>query len=517
MPDELVAAPGAGTQLPVPNSTASAGRSTLVIGLSFLGIAVLNYAYANVMAWLLPVGSYGLLGIVQSCLNIAAVLLGSGFPLRLAQILARTHTPVEAHRAAKSALVGNLAISGFFGLLLLAAFASGRLHFGSYGIGIAALIILEVTLLAIMALWTGVLQGTLRFATLGGIRLVEVLVKVAAGIPLILLGYGVDAAIGAIVAGTVIAFSLFAWNTRRFPFWRERSWDSWGAYRDSLTIFASICALTVLGNIDIIGLQFFSTSERAGLLTGIYQAAIVLPRIPMLAASAYATALFPYLARAAERDLPHQVRAVLKYAMLWIVPMNVILLAIPEAVITSIFPASYLAGATALRIAALGSTLYVLASVGATVFQARRLAWLPALSLSIAAVVEIGALRLLVPTHATDGAALAFLIGSAVACIMLLIALMRHYPWRITVTDALRYLAAIVSLAVIPLAVSDGGKVKTVAGALLGACLYVLLLALVRLLRLSDIALLVPDLPYERIRRFARFTTGRDGSGDVTG
>jgi len=66
-----------------------------------------------------------------------------------------------------------------------------------------------------------------------------------------------------------------------------------------------MCAHGV-GNIDIIGLKLFSHPGQSNTLTGYYQAAIILPRIPILLAGAYVTTtLFPYLARGSQRDLVH--------------------------------------------------------------------------------------------------------------------------------------------------------------------------------------------------------------------
>ena len=100
---------------------ASASRSSLVTGIAFFGIAVLNFAYANAMAWLLPVQSYGRLGLVQSCVLIIATLVRAGFPWALARVLSNGASASEAYRAAKSGLVGNALIAVAFIIIMVLA------------------------------------------------------------------------------------------------------------------------------------------------------------------------------------------------------------------------------------------------------------------------------------------------------------------------------------------------------------------------------------------------------------
>jgi O-antigen/teichoic acid export membrane protein len=478
---------------------ASASRSSLVTGIAFFGIAVLNFAYANAMAWLLPVQSYGRLGLVQSCVLIIATLVRAGFPWALARVLSNGASASEAYRAAKSGLVGNALIGIAFIIIMVLAFAFAGLDFGSHGMVILGLIIVEALLVSLAALLAGVLQGTMRFGILGLGQAVETLIKLVAGVVLVLLGYGVEGATGAIVMGTAVLLLILAWSTRHFTFWRERSWGSWQVYGDSLTIFVGLCALTVIGNIDIIGLKLFSHPGQSDMLTGYYQAAIILPRIPILLAGAYATALFPYLARGSQQEIAAYTLKALKYGLLLIVPANLLLVAIPEQVIRLIYPETYLVSATALRIAALGSSFLSMATILISAFQARGLAHIPARWLPVAMLAEIIALWLLVPAYGIIGAALALLAGSVVACACLWIALARQYRWRMSLLDLARYLLVSGALVAITMLLPHSNRLWTLASSAIALVLYLVLLALARLIYPSDLAVLASGLPIDRV------------------
>jgi O-antigen/teichoic acid export membrane protein/glycosyltransferase involved in cell wall biosynthesis len=489
---------------------ASASRSSLVTGVAFFGIAVLNFAYANVMAWLLPVEGYGLLGLIQSCILLIATLVRAGFPWGLARVLSSGPSTSDAYRAAKSGLVGNLLIALGYSLVLLLAVAFAGLSFGAHSVLILSLIVVEAVLMAVATLLAGVLQGTMRFGLLGLGQAVETLVKLAAGVALVLLGYGVAGATSAIVLGSAVLLAIIAWHTRRFTFWREPAWGARHTYRDSLTIFVGLCALTVIGNIDIIGLKLFSHPGQSDTLAGYYQAAIVLPRIPVLLAGAYATALFPYLARDNHAEIGAYIIQALKYGLLLILPANLLLVAIPEQIIGLIYPDVYLVSASALRIAALGSCFLALATILISAFQARGLARVPARWLPIAAVAEIVALWLLVPSYNIAGAAVALLIGSTVACACLWFVLAREFHYRIALGNIARYVGVSGALVVVTMLLPHSNRLWTLASSTIALLVYVVLLALARLIRPPDLAVLTSGLPLDRVAPMAalveRFT-----------
>src|SRR5207253_728908 len=115
-------------------------------------------------------------------------------------------------------------------IVLVGAMAFGGLRFGSAYVVVAGLVIVETFLLAMAALWSGVLRGTLQFGTLGFGQFVEAFVKVIFGTALAVLGLSVTGAILGIVAGTAVYLVIIGWRTRKFTFWRERTWGGRAVY-----------------------------------------------------------------------------------------------------------------------------------------------------------------------------------------------------------------------------------------------------------------------------------------------
>ncbi len=488
-----------------PTIAASASQSSLITAVAFVGISVVNYLYANVMAWLLPVHAFGVLGLAQSYLLIAATLLNSGFPWGLARGLSRNASVAEAYRQAKSALIGNLAVALAVGLALIAATTYMGLHFGPEGSSVVPLILIETVLLAIAAVWAGVLQGTLRFVALNVGRFIEACIKLVGGVTMVLLGLGANGAVGAIVAGTAVLVILLGRSTRRFSFWHERSWGTWESYRGSLAIFGGLCSLAIIGNFDIIGLKLFSSASNGDTLAGLYQAATVLPRIPVLLSGAFAAVLFPYVARARDGELSLYLFDALRYAILLIIPLDLILIAIPQAAIAFVFPAAYQTSANALRIVAAASGLLSVATIITTMFQARGLARTPVLWLFVAAAAEVVGLALLVPTYGIEGAASALLIASSVACGSAGFSFLWHFGRRLhpLALDALKYCCVSIAFVGMLVVLPHPNHIWTVMSVLTALVIYLLLLSLVRLLRPADLTTLTAGLPVERVPRVA--------------
>lgn len=480
-------------------STISASRSSTASGFTFLGVAILNNIYAIVMAQLLPIHAFGILGLAQSWLLIAATLLNSGFPWELARALAQGASLRDAYRSAKGALAGNLMIGLLCGGLLMTAAITGALQFDANSTIIIGLLLAETMLLALAAVWGGIFQGSFRFGALGVSRVVEALIKLIGGVVLVAAGWNVLGVLAATVLGTLVSLVLLVWGARDFRFWRERSWSGWRTYRSSLTIFIGLCALTIIGNSDIIGVKLFSPPQQADELAGYYQVAAVLARIPLLLAGAYATALFPYIARAEDDTLGVYVVLAIKYALLLIVPLNLILIAEPAAAIQLIFPASYTASAGVLRIAAAGTMLLALATLFATMLQARGQARIPARWLPIAALLEVLLLWLLVPTYGITGAALALLIASIVACSFLVVACAHRFPWQLQAKQVVGYTFACTVLVAVLVVLPDTGVFQTVAGAIVALGLYGTVLAAVGIMQPRDITTLTAGLPLDRI------------------
>jgi len=260
-----------------------------------------------------------------------------------------------------------------------------------------------------------------------------------------------------------------------------------------------LCALTILGNLDIIGLKLFSPSQTGDLLTGYYQIAAVLSRIPVLLAGAYASALFPYLSRANSDEYKVYLERGMKYALLLVVPLNLLLLAAPEAAIRFMFPEIYLVSAQALRLAAGASLLLVLSTMFTTVLQARGYAHIPAAILPAVVTCEFVLLGALVPRYGLNGAGIAFLVASIGAFVGLACASRKLFSWHTELKTVAGYVAASLGLVVLMWILPQESRLATAASATVALAGYTALLALTRVLRPDDLTTLTAGLPLERI------------------
>jgi O-antigen/teichoic acid export membrane protein len=486
----------------------SASRSSTIAGLSFLGVAVLNNVYAILMAALLPVAAFGVLGLAQAWLLIAATLLNAGFPWELARVMARGGARDEIGATAKGALLGNLALAVALSGVLLAATHTDALALRPADEPIVWLLVAATLLLAVAAVGAGLLQGGLRFGAVGAARLAEAAVKLGAGALLALAGLGAFGAVAAMAAGAAVAVAILAWAARRLARWRAPGWGSLRNFRSALTLLVGLCALTLLSNLDIIGVKLFSPAAESDTLAGYYQTAAVLARIPLLLAGAYAGALFPYLSRSAGAALGAYTRQTLKYALLLLAPLHLILIAIPDAALGLLFPARYQASAGALRIAAAGTLLLSLATVMTMILQARGRARVPALWLLVAVAGQLVALALLVPGGGIEGAALSLVAGGALAVAGLAPATARLVAASLpALTDGGRLLAVRAAgyglacglLVLTLLALPHRGALGACLAALLALAVYGAVLAATGALRSSDLVTLTSGLPLGRI------------------
>ena len=109
---------------------------------------------------MLPKADFGVVGVLQNVLLLAAMVLGGSFTWVVSRVIARTGT-IEGDAAAvfRAALAGNLAVGAVFVVVLVASHAlpSG----GSRGL--LAPVVVTVAVMAVNGILYAALQGTQRF------------------------------------------------------------------------------------------------------------------------------------------------------------------------------------------------------------------------------------------------------------------------------------------------------------------------------------------------------------------
>ena len=252
----------------------------------------LNYAYQVFMGRALGPESYGVFGALFALFYLLTVL-GRGIRFSasrfVAELAGRQHEVAAFHR--------GLALRSFlFGCGLaavLVATSPAIAHF--LGVGSAWPVVIVAATIPLSLAFTanqGALQGLQWFAPLGGYKILQAAVKLVAGVALVVAGYGVLGAFGALALAMLLAVVLTALHLRvRLPP-RDASALDVGydrAYRYAPpAILAGFC-LTVPANVDVILVKHFFSGTQAGH----YAAAAVLGKILLFMPMGISTALFP--------------------------------------------------------------------------------------------------------------------------------------------------------------------------------------------------------------------------------
>lgn len=252
-----------------------------------------DYAFQIFMGRALGPEQYGVFGALFAVFYLVGIL-GSGIRLSasrfVAELVERGGRLDSFHRSlvTRSALFGV----GVCLLLVLASpFLSEFLRLSS----VWPIVAVAVTIPFVFPVDAnmGSFQGVQLFGLLGGYGVVQASVKLLAGVSLVLFGYGLYGAFGALVVAGATTFVLTTIHVRRRldapPSVASDEFDAENVYAYvPPAVLAAFC-LTVPANVDVIVVQHFFTGEQAGH----YTAASVLGKALIFLPMGISGALFP--------------------------------------------------------------------------------------------------------------------------------------------------------------------------------------------------------------------------------
>nr|MCU0495173.1 oligosaccharide flippase family protein [Chloroflexaceae bacterium] len=377
---------------------------------AFAGTSVLNYAFGLLMGWRLLPADFGLLAFAQTVLLVGGLVLNAGFSQNMAAALVRE---ADEQRAAlvRGAMLANMLLALAMGLGLLGLFTAGPFQPGFETPLIVAIVALTLPLFAWLAIVRATAQGLEHFGTVAWLQVLEVGGKVGGGLALVALGFGAAGAIAGFLVGGLLAAAWGGW----FVVARARVGllgpFRWPAIKDSGDLFGALLAFALLLNLDLLFLKLVGTGDTA--VVGQYQAAIVLANTPYYLVAALLPMLFTRIARLGSL---HQSGAEtgqgLQLVLLFLVPVELVLMVAPELVLGLLFPDSYGAGAGPLRLLALGNCGLLLLATMAVAFQATRQAQVVGRLIGLLVAAEAVALWLVVPRWGALGAASCFVAAT---------------------------------------------------------------------------------------------------------
>lgn len=449
---------------------------------SFGGTSVLNYGFSLIMGWLLLPGDFGWLAFAQAVILVAGLVLQQGFTWSLARAVANAEGG-DRGPLVRGALVANLVLAVSMGTVVAGLFAAGPLRSGLETGAVASIVALSFLFISLAATARGCAQGSERFGMVAALQVTEILCKVLAGTTLVLLGFGATGAIAGFLIGGLAATALGVYFLVYKLDVRPTGKIELPAIRLAGPMFVALLGLSLLLNLDLVALKLF-TEERTPV--GYYQAGLVLANAPYyLVTVSFVQVLFVRLARLG--NLPETRRAVgeaLGLVATLVLPIEVVLMIVPEQALLALFPDAYASGASALRLLAVGNALLILAAVLSAAFQAVGRGRVPALVFVAVVLPECLMLWRVVPTNGITGAAAVFATTAAVAFLALGTLYLREAGLdvlRHTAGWLFRYAAAVV-VGVAVGSITFGLGLGTNPAVLLGGGCYLVSLLLLRLL-----------------------------------
>lgn len=401
--------------------------SAYVVGAFFI-TAILNYAFGVGLSWLIEPAAYGMLGVAQALLLLLALVVSAGFSWTANHDVARGVDDRTRIRF-RTAWLSNLALGATLALALQTAYRLGILDLGPAYQTVIPVVGVTTLILAARAVINGAVQGLYRFGAVATNQVLEVAVKVVAGLLFVAAGWGVTGVMAGFAVGALLALSHSFWVVRGARFWQGSGWFDARVLSLTAPLFVGMLGPALMLNLDILGLRLLAPAGRGDQLAAIYQAAVILPRIPVFTARALLSVLFSYASGAAVPAAPgtrtksahpsDYGRAALRLWQRLLLPAGLALALAPEAALTIFFPRTYLQAAGALRVAAIGGLLLSLVTLLAGVAQATGQRKIPAVAAGMGTAAQIMTLVWLAPQWGPLGAAASLAVAGAVSLLIL--------------------------------------------------------------------------------------------------
>jgi O-antigen/teichoic acid export membrane protein len=398
-----------------------ATKHSAILITAFAITSLLNYVFGVALSWLLTPAQFGILGVAQSLLLLAALVVGSGFPWTAAQDLARAGATANTRRRFRTAWTGNIGLGLLLACGLWAGYESGFLALGSAYRQIVPLIGLTTVLLAIRAVINGAARGFYKFAGVAANMVSDAILKVGIGLALVAAGAGVAGVIAGFVLATTATLAHSLWMVKPEHLWSGRGWVDRQVMQTTFPLFLGMIGPALILNLDILGLKILAPATQGDQMAGIYQAAVILARTPVFVAQSLTLVLFSYVARTSQAGNNAEARNYLKAAIkAWVrllIPGALILILAPQAALGLFFPEQYREAILALRIAAGGGLMLALMTLLIGIFQAEGDRGRPAVIACLAAGIQITVLVTLVPRLGVNAAAISLLAAGGTGAI----------------------------------------------------------------------------------------------------
>src|SRR5258706_9362797 len=260
--------------LSAPSSRVLGGSIIMLIGSA--AVSLVNFGYNISMARLLGPAAFGDVSAVATLLMLASAVTLS-FQMVCAKFVARNEASSDKHSVyanliKRAWLVGMAAAAIlFFGRNLITSLLSLR------DSRLVVLLAIGIACYVPLGVKRGAMQGLCEFKSLTINFVIEVIVKFGAALGLVIAGYGVMGAVGALTASVIAAF-LFP--GAQMPTGKATAALVPASFREGMQAIVFFVGQVVINNIDILLVKYFFAPPEAGL----YAAVALVGRVLFFAA-----------------------------------------------------------------------------------------------------------------------------------------------------------------------------------------------------------------------------------------
>ena len=473
----------------------------------FVISTIINYTYNIVLVWMLSPNQYGIVGVAISFLTILSLFISAAFPLTVVKFLSENSDNNLKYRVFKSSLIGNLCAALIISILFYLLYASGILHLGIVYMPFVLLIILTLIFSSIGVVYASALQGMFRFKKYGLISIITVSTKLITAVLLVLFGMGAIGAFLGFIAGTIAGLLMAVAFTSDFKYWKTAGWVDRRIYSFAFPMFFGTFFMTLIMNLDILGVKFLSEHILSDTFAGYYRSALIIAGLPVFVVSALMSVMFPYISKHSPTNANYSNKT-LKYTVLMIFPVVIPLFLIPSPIIALVFPPSYAAASDALSLLALGMGFFVIITVFVGIFQAMHHPGVPAIILMFSVVLDIIALLFLVPKYGIIGAAASTTITCAAAMLGLVGVYFKYGFLKLNFMISVKVLIAFVLFGFFIFILPHATRSLTLFNLMLSAILYMVILFVFGLLEDEDIKIMIAGFNFDDIKKIKKIIKG---------
>jgi len=266
-------------------------KDNLILFLSIGFANLINYIFHFFVGRKLGPSDYGVFGVLLSVLYIIIIPL-MALQTTISKFVAELEVKNEKGKLSYLFLK-SFKRTGLVGLLigivfiLLSPLMSGFLKIGS----VVPLIIIGILMVFIFLIpvLRGFLQGLQRFKMLGFTFIIESITKIVVGIPLILLGFGINGAVAGFVLSFFFPLVFVFYSIKKFFKETGEKFSTSEIYKYSFPVLIMLLGLTGLYTIDVILVKRFFDPIDAGY----YAALSLFGKIVFFASMSISMVMFP--------------------------------------------------------------------------------------------------------------------------------------------------------------------------------------------------------------------------------